>query len=250
LRLQPLDALDAEIKPLERGSAIHAALERFLREMPHMPDGAEERLIAIAEEIFSAANLPQAALVLWRPRFIHAAHWFVMEERLRRARVTGSHLEIKGERTFEAPGGEFVLRARADRIDSLNDGNAAILDYKSGSLPSVKQVRTLLTPQLPLEGAILNGGGFSEASGSNTSELTYIRFGGGAQPGEIRDIPDAINLIAEAEAKLRARIAEFDNESMPYLPRLIPFRTDQPGDYDHLSRVREWAITGWEEPEE
>lgn len=250
LRLHPLDVLDAEIGPLERGSAIHEALERFLREMPHMPEGSEKRLIAIAEEIFAAANLPQAALVLWRPRFIHAAHWFVMEERLRRARVSASHLEIKGERIFEAPGGDFVLRARADRIDRLNDGSAAILDYKTGSLPTVKQVRTLLTPQLPLEGAILNGGGFSEATGSNTTELTYIRFGGGAQPGEIRDIPDAISLIAEAEAKLRARIAEYDCESTPYLPRLIPFRADQPGDYDHLSRVREWAITGWEEPEE
>lgn len=250
LGLQPLDDLDAEIGPLERGSAIHNALERFLREMPDMPDGAEKELILIADEIFAAARLPLAALVLWRPRLIHAAHWFVMEERIRRAHVAASHLEIKGERAFAAPAGDFVLRARADRIDLLNDGSAAILDYKTGSLPTVKQVRTLLTPQLPLEGAILNGGGFREASGISTSELTYIRFGGGAEPGEIRNIPDAAGLIREAEAKLRARIAEFDNEDTPYLPRLIPFRADRPGDYDHLSRVREWAISGWEEPEE
>jgi ATP-dependent helicase/nuclease subunit B len=250
LGLQPLDPVDAEIGPLERGSAIHAALEQFLREMPDLPEGAEKRLIEIANEIFASANLPQAALVLWRPRFINAAHWFVVEERLRRARIVKSHLEIKGERSFDGPAGSFLLRARADRIDILSDGSAAVLDYKTGSLPSPKQIKTLLNPQLPLEGAILNGAGFASAGDVTTSELTYIRFGGGAEPGEIRDIPNAKALIADAEAKLRARIADYDNESMPYLPRLIPFRADQPGDYDHLSRVREWAITGWEEPEE
>ena len=101
-----------------------------------------------------------------------------------------------------------------------------------------------------MEGVILNGGGFGDAGNSTASELTYIRFGGGAEPGEIRDIPNAQALIAEAELKLRARIAEYDIEDTPYLPRLVPFRADQPGDYDHLSRVREWAVSGWEEPEE
>ncbi len=250
LRLRPLDPLDAEVGPLERGSAIHVALERFLRELPDIPEGAEKRLIEIANETFAAANLPQAALVLWRPRFIHAAHWFVMEERLRRTRIAESHLEIRGERSFDAPAGSFVLRARADRVDTMVSGGAAVVDYKTGSLPSTKQVRTLLSPQLPLEGVILNGGGFAEACNAVTSDLTYIRFGGGAEPGEIRDIPNAQTLIAEAEAKLCARIAEYDIESTPYLPRLVPFRADQPGDYDHLSRVREWAITGWEDPEE
>ena len=250
LRLQPLDPLDAEVGPLDRGSAVHVALERFLRELTDIPEGAEKRLIEIANETFAAANLPKAALVLWRPRFIHAAHWFVMEERIRRTRIAASHLEIKGERTFGAPAGSFVLRARADRIDILKLGGAAILDYKTGSLPSTKQVRTLLSPQLPLEGAILNGGGFAETRNSTASELTYIRFGGGAEPGEIRDIPNSQALIEEAELKLTARIAEYDIEDTPYLPRLVPFRADQPGDYDHLSRVREWAVSGWEELEE
>jgi ATP-dependent helicase/nuclease subunit B len=251
LRLQPLDPLDAEIGPLERGSAVHAALEQFLREVHDtLPEGAEHRLIAIAEGIFRAANLPRAALALWQPRFVNAARWFVTEERLRRAAIARSHLEIGGEQTLDGPGGPFTLRARADRIDVLKDGSAAIIDYKTGSLPSPKQVRTLLTPQLPLEGIILAQGGFVEVGRLAAAELLYIRFSGGAEPGEIRAVPEAAGLIATAEENLRARIAEFDDESMPYLPRVMPFRADQPGDYDHLSRVREWSLTGWEEVEE
>ncbi|HEX3945065.1 MAG TPA: double-strand break repair protein AddB [Rhizomicrobium sp.] len=251
LGLKPLDPLDAEIGPLERGRSVHAALEEFLRRFENeMPDGAEAHLIAVADAIFTQSNLPKAALALWKPRFINAARWFVAEERLRRAEISNSYLEIAGTRAFATPAGEFVLRGRADRIDLLRDGTAAIIDYKTGALPSPKQVKLLLSPQLPLEALILTEGGFPDAGKLATSELIYIRFGGGAEPGEIRHTPDVSQLIGRAEANLCARLADYSNPDMPYLPRVMPFRADQPGDYDHLSRVREWALAGWEEAEE
>jgi ATP-dependent helicase/nuclease subunit B len=56
-------------------------------------------------------------------------------------------------------------------------------------------------------------------------------------------------LIAETEDKLLARIAAFDDADTPYPPRVMPFRATIAGDYDHLARVREWSLTGWEEEE-
>ncbi|HSC17764.1 MAG TPA: double-strand break repair protein AddB [Rhizomicrobium sp.] len=251
LGLRPLDSLDADIGPLERGSAIHSALERFLQEFPlELPDDSYSQLIRIADAVFREANLPNVAKALWMPRFINAARWFVGEEKLRREGISRSHLEIAGTRAFETPAGEFVLRGRADRIDVLNDGTAAIIDYKTGALPSPKQVKLLLSPQLPLEALVLAAGGFAKVGKLNTSELLYIRFGGGAEPGEIRPTPDVPELMAKAEANLRTRLADYCNPDMPYLPRVMPFRADQPGDYDHLSRVGEWALAGWEEIEE
>jgi ATP-dependent helicase/nuclease subunit B len=143
-----------------------------------------------------------------------------------------------------------MLRCRADRIDVLQDGGAAIVDYKTGNPPSKKQVRTLLTPQLPLEGAILAEGGFAETGKLAARELLYIRFSGGADAGELRAVDgDIAALIREAEEKLIARIAIFDDADTPYLPRLMPFRANIAGDYDHLARVREWSLAGWEEEE-
>jgi ATP-dependent helicase/nuclease subunit B len=224
-------------------------LERFLREFPReLPDDYTQ-LIRIADDVFREAHLPNVAIALWRPRFINAARWFVAEEKLRRQSVVRSHLEIAGKRAFETPAGEFVLRGRADRIDVLNDGTAAIIDYKTGQLPSPKQVKLLLTPQLPLEALMLAEGGFAEAGKLTTSELIYIRFGG-AEPGDIRPTPDVPDLVARAEANLRTRLSDYCNVDMPYLPRVMPFRADQRGDYDHLSRVGEWALAGWEEVEE
>jgi ATP-dependent helicase/nuclease subunit B len=251
LKLDPLDPLDAEIGPLERGSAVHKALEEFVREFPdHVPDGAEMRLIAYADAAFHEAGVPRAVLTMWRPRFINAAHWFVGVERERRAGIARSHLEIRGERVFVSAGGDFTLYGRADRIDALRAGGAAILDYKTGAPPSHSQVRELLTPQLPLEAAILESGGFENIGAMKAAELIYIRFAGGAKPGEVRLVDvDAEAITAEAIDRLAERIAFFDDETTPYLSRVKPYRTDISGDYDHLARVREWSLAGWEDGE-
>ena len=111
-------------------------------------------------------------------------------------------------------------------------------------------MRVLLAPQLPLEGAILAEGGFAEIGKLAPTELLYIRFGGGDEPGEVRDVSDdTIALVQKAEQQLVGRIAAFDDPGTPYPPRIKPYRADMPGNYDHLSRVREWSLAGWE-PEE
>jgi ATP-dependent helicase/nuclease subunit B len=243
LGLRPLDPLDAEIGPLERGTAVHKALELFLQKYPdHLPADAAQDLIAISRGVFAEAGVPASVLAVWQPRFVRAAHWFTGEERKRRPVIQEIYLEIAGAREF--PGG-FRLRCRADRIDILRDGSAAILDYKTGNPPSQKQVKTL-SPQLPLEASILANGGFEKIGARDTSDLIYIRFSGDATPGEIKPLKDVKTLISGAEKDLTDLIALFADETHPYLSRIKPFRADRSGDYDHLARVREWSLSGWE----
>jgi ATP-dependent helicase/nuclease subunit B len=250
LHLRPLKELEEEIGPMERGSAIHLALETFVKDYPKaLPPDAAARLIEIANGIFVRSGIPRAVLALWRPRFAGAAHWFIEKERERRDRILHSHLEIRGSRDFPGPAGPFQLRCRADRIDELKSGGGAVLDYKTGLLPSVKQVRELLAPQLPLEGAILSTGGFEGVAALVPEELTYLRLTGGTEPGEERNIPDAALLSEKAALELADHIALFDDETTPYPSRVRPYRSDVAGDYDHLARVREWSLTGWADEE-
>ena len=95
---------------------------------------------------------------------------------------------------------------------------------------------------------MLAAGGFGELGKLSADELLYLRFGGGKIPGDIR--PVDTTLITEAMARLQRRVMEFSAPSTPYLPRVRPYRADIAGDYDHLSRVREWAFSGWEEESE
>jgi len=217
-------------------------LKRFPGSLP--PDAAV-RLSEIADEVFAAQGIPKAALALWRPRFVHAASWFVGEERTRRERIDKSFVEVDGR---IAIGDGFSLSGRADRIDILATGGAAILDYKTGSPPTGKQIKAFLAPQLLLEGAMIRRGGFGDLGERNPDELLYVRYGGGREPGEFQ--PVDIALIEEAFARLQQRFADFAVPSMAYLPRVKPYRADIAGEYDHLSRVREWSLSGWEDADE
>lgn len=244
LRLDVLDPLDAEIGPLERGDAVHKALERFVTEHPGpLGDDAALKLIAIADQVFASEGTPKAALALWRPRFANAAFWFVEKERdLREARET-SLTEIKG-RWPVTP--EFELRGVADRIDILHGGTGAIFDYKTGKPPTGKQIKAFLAPQLLLEAEMLRAGAFGDPR--EAEALVYVWFSGGREPGALQDVD--VTLVPEAVARLKRYIALFEKETTPYLPRLRPLNVKYAGDYDHLARVREWSLGGWEAPEE
>jgi ATP-dependent helicase/nuclease subunit B len=170
----------------------------------------------------------------------------VEDERRRRAEILRSFLEIKGKLTIEAPGGNFVLTGRADRVDQLRAGGAAIIDYKTGMPPSDSQVGAFAS-QLPLEGAILERGGFEGVAPLTAAQLVYIRFSGGDVPGETHVVKgDAQQLVLETYANFVRLIAEFDREETAYVSRIAPFRVDSAGDYDHLARVREWSLSSWD----
>ena len=247
LGLKKRDPLDQEAGPLERGNALHKALELFVAEHPgELPADAAARLMA-TDEVFTQMAIPKAALALWRPRFLSAARWFVDFERTRRAGIAQSWLERKGHLKFDAPGGAFELVARADRIDRRADGGAAIIDYKTGALPQKNWTATFLAPQLPLEGAILAAGGFDGVPALTVSELLYVKLTGGLKPGELRALDNPASLPDAALAKLKSLVALFDDATIPYVPRIHPRSKDDEGDYDHLARVREWAPSGWEE---
>ena len=103
----------------------------------------------------------------------------------------------------------FTLRARADRIERLADGSYAILDYKTGQVPTDKQVRIGLSPQLTLEAAILRGGGFpGHSAPARVAELVYVSLKGREPAGEDKAIDfkdgDADPHAERALAKLTA----------------------------------------------
>jgi ATP-dependent helicase/nuclease subunit B len=244
LRLRILDPLDQEPGPAERGTAVHLALERFLTAHPdRLPEGALTRLLDLATAAFREKGASRAVLSLWLPRFARAARWFIDYEQARRAAVQRTVVEVKGSLEIPAANGPFTLVGRADRIDLWPDGSASILDYKTGSVPSDKQIRKLIAPQLPLEAAMLKAGAFADVKPVSVRDLIHVQLKGeeGNEGRECIAPVDGDAIATEALAKLQGMIREFDRESRGYTSRRMPFMVRDAGDYDHLARVAEWT---------
>jgi len=246
LRLRRLDPLDAEIGPADRGNLVHLVLDRFLsRYRTALPENAKTLLAAFAEDMLLQASAARPSVwAYWRPRLGRIAEWFIGEERRRRLSARPLATEIKGQMTLAGPEGAFLLTAKADRIDLLADGRLAIIDYKTGSVPSQKDVERGLSPQLPLEAVIAQAGGFENVPAGDVGELAYWRMTGGREAGNVQRVAEgtkAADLATEARDGLIGLIALFDDPSTAYEPVPWPERAPRYSDYRHLARIAEWS---------
>ena len=242
LKLKPLDPIDADPGAADRGRFIHAALDRFVRACPDgLPKDALERLLKIGRKEFGAALSYPGVAAFWWPRFVRIADWFVDMERHRRERIFGSETEANGALTLAGPGGDFTLSAAADRIDRIVDGGLSIIDYKTGALPKVEDMKAGLSPQLALEAVIAEAGGFKGVSGETVRKLLYFQLSGGAPPGMVRASKDPDALVAEAREGLRRLIDAFEDPDVPYLSEPRPDAAPAYSAYEHLARVQEWT---------
>ena len=248
LKLRPLDRLHADPGAAERGILVHAALERFLDACPdELPGDAEERLLEIGQHVFAQALAYPGVRAFWWPRFVRIASWFVATERDRRAEARPIGGEVSGALHLAGPAGPFLLTATADRIDRLADGGLALIDYKTGAVPTAPEVRAGLAPQLPLEAAIAACGGFAGVPAAPVRELSYWRMSGGEPAGAVKTVGDVDTLAAAARAGLERLIAVFDDPATPYVSRPRPEAALRTSDYDHLARLAEWSEAASEE---
>lgn len=244
LRLEPLDPIDADMAAAERGTIIHKALENFVLAWPReLPENALGELLRIGEETFRHAIARPGVAAFWWPRFKRIANWVVDFERRHRAGLVRAHAELRGEIEIAELARPVRLVCKADRIDEHADGTVAIVDYKTGAVPSERQIKSGLAPQLPLEAAMAARGGFEELGRVSASRLLYLRLTGGEKAGEARPIaPDG--LVEETYANLVALLRQYESEATPYLSRPRPMFEARAGDYDHLARVKEWSASG------
>jgi ATP-dependent helicase/nuclease subunit B len=250
LRLYPLERPDEPVEARARGTAIHAAFEKFAETYPDaVPADAAAVFERFYIEALVGAGMPPTALTRERALAREAALWVADWERHRRAGARKIVVEAEGKLELSISGRPFTLTAKADRIEPTPDGTAHILDYKTGAAPSQKQVDTGFSPQLTLTAAILMNGGFPDLGSPAPGELTYVRVTGRRPAGE-----EQVRALAGGESEEAARkamdglvklIARYDDPDEPYRSRVAPqFVKEHPGDYAHLARVFEWSTSG------
>jgi len=147
------------ITALERGNLVHKALEAFWAEMQ-----TRERLQGASAETIAATARKGAQkgveqLVERRPMTLTGRHRELEEDRLTRLleQWAARELErtpfavVEREHRVEASFAGARLRVVCDRVDRLDDGRLAVVDYKTGEIRiSDWFAPRLLEPQLPL----------------------------------------------------------------------------------------------------
>lgn len=237
LKLEPLDPIDADVSVAERGTMIHAALEKFVTQFnATWPSDPLAELLAIGSAEFAPfVNRPQIK-AFWWPRFVTIAHWFIANEQQRRQQGYRCEAVEQTERHYFAVL-DFTLRGRADRLDRKADGSLVVVDYKTGKVASNTEIIDGLEPQLPLLGLLLRYRGEN-----NIGDLEHWRLSGSNEGGEIIAVKgDLSALLAATEKRFLDLVGFYQAADTAY--RAVPNPALQPkyDDYRHLARLAEWG---------
>ncbi|GGD21279.1 double-strand break repair protein AddB [Sinisalibacter lacisalsi] len=245
LDLRPLGPLNRSADAPLRGTILHKVMQRFIEETPsgEAPGEGHARLMNLAREVLEAEAPWPAARVLWLAKFGRVADAFLSGEADRQSRASPVKTEVRGALPLETLG--FTLTGTADRIDRDDSGALYIYDYKTGSIPSKKQLETH-EKQLSLEAVMAEAGAFDGLEKARVAQVAYI--GLGAKP-EFRVVDMSAEMIGKVREELAELIAAYQQRAQGYTARRLVETRGFPGDYDHLSRFGEWDHTDAPEPE-
>ncbi len=236
--LSELDALDAEPSPAWRGIAAHEILQKWHESGRPMQD--------VATEVLQQMNAHPLMRALWRPRLMKALEWVegtvtAFEGRKPALIEQWGELEVKGVTIF----------GKADRIDTLEGGGIAIVDYKTGGPPTGKQVMAGYALQLGTIGLMAERGGFPGLQGEAQkfeywslakSDKSDTGFGYISSPVKIdsnRSELDAVEFLPKAEDFLHDALDTWILGDSPFTARLNPDAVTY-NTFDQLMRLDEW----------
>ncbi len=247
LGIRELDALDEESDQSQFGDIVHAGLAEFFADPGNVFAAHAAEKLSAALQTAMRKSRPRAALEQWwAARLERIAGWILAAERERRALLgVPQHIELETSAEMSVMGG-FVLRGRADRIERRADGQISIMDYKTGSPPSAKDVAAGSAPQLPLEAVMAEAGAFGPALAGVVAELAYWKLSGRHEPGEEKSLfaakPEKLREVIDAAREaLPALFEKFADAATPYLAAPHPARRYAYDPYAGISRRAEWA---------
>nr|WP_246735995.1 double-strand break repair protein AddB [Enterovirga sp. DB1703] len=253
LRLEPLDPIAVQPSAAERGTILHEIVGGFAAAHPkELPADAEAELLQRGADRFGPIEEAYPELyALWWPAFVRFVPAYLEWERKRRARLSAIHVERSGQIAIPiADGDVFMLRARADRIEYGTGSEAVIIDFKSGRVPSDREVAVGFSPQLTLEAAMLMRGGFDRVPAAEALPvLEYVKIGGRellrerAVETPKKDGRSIAALVEEHLEGLEKLVRRYAVEGAGYRSRPYPQYARAHSPYDHLARVKEWSAT-------
>lgn len=228
LRLTPLQPLNAHTEPKDFGILIHELLEEWtLGKLGNFEEAFVKGNILLQQYM---GNAPYKNI--WKNKLKKILEWVYVQPIIDKTLFA----EVTGQLVISLEKENFTLCAKADRIE-VQDVNAQIIDYKTGVVPSDKDMETKASVQMPLQSLILQYGSFAGI----TAKPTGLAFWDlGSDPCSVHPYQgDIQELIRTTLAGIKKLLHDYTQEETAYIPLVSSY--PYPGSYDHLSRVQEWS---------
>ena len=193
LRLKPLQSMEEEELDKLFGIVLHEVFSIVIYKTSLNIEAFINEFSTIVSDILIKHNLNYVVIKsFWLPKFLKIAKWFwhyeqgILPNRLR------VFTEVEGWIIIDLGRIKIKLCAKMDRIDLMKDGSVNIIDYKSGILPSNKDIKIGVAPKLPLNALIIKNGYINDELLDIVDEkinLYYLNITGRNYIGEAKMIP-------------------------------------------------------------
>lgn len=246
LNLKPLDDIEKEIDAAENGTILHRIFEIYIEKYPnHIPENSLDKCMEILASIDLPNKKDTTENPFWMQKIKNQITAFIDNEKqwrhIYKARTLGK--EAKGVLSIAKH--QFQLSGIADRIDMINDGEIAIIDYKSGGQFSVKKLEQGEYPQLPLLAMMSEEGCFNKIAANTPAYLGYWVFP--ATQDSIKQTAlnnekhDIRTLIDSTQSHLDDLLNLFSKNGAKYYATPHNAYALRYNDYSDLERQKEWA---------
>lgn len=231
LNLKRLNAIEDSPSLAEFGNFFHKVVEQYTKNYNKGEQDKSLVFTQIGQHILGQSIFPLHSKKNWQAKLAPLAEDFISFDEVRRKSSTDVHSELRGTIKLNIAGSDIEIIAIADRIEISKSGKASIIDYKTGAVPTKKDMLSGLSPQLIIEALIMieNGFGLGELE---IDRLVYVKIGSAKPYIDITEVSLSKTDLLEHKKGLITLLEYYILEKKFQIePNLMKY-----DDYKHLSR--------------
>jgi ATP-dependent helicase/nuclease subunit B len=233
LKLYPLNEINLDSMNAEFGKLLHKIISIYNKQ----DDKNRQMFLNIADKELKNLSDNEFIIKMWWPKICSIAKPYVEFEQKRRLNIKQICSEIYGEIYLNFDDRQIKIIAIADEIIINKDNTAQILDYKTGAIPSLKDVLSGLSPQLIIEGLILQQGGFKSIPSITPNKVTFVKLAS-LEPYIVETSIDSIDFAKHCYG-LKELIGHYIKGQVSYLVTPSLDYAPKYDNYKHLGRKKQ-----------
>jgi ATP-dependent helicase/nuclease subunit B len=231
LKLRKENKLEEDPSLAEFGNFFHKVADIYTKNYNRKEKDKVFVFTEIGENVLDQSIFPDHSKNYWQTKLAAIAHDFIDFDEERRKKATDTYTEVRGSITLNLLGREIEIIAIADRIEITKSGKSVILDYKTGAVPTKKDVFSGLSPQMIIEALIMMENGFGLGC-YPTELLIYVKIANSKPYIDITEIDLSKTDLLQHKKGLIELLEYYLSEKKFYIkPNMMKY-----DDYNHLSR--------------